>query len=319
MTLTEIRYLVALDQERHFGRAAEACHVSQPTLSIAVKKLEQSLGTELFERTKKGARPTPLGEQIAAKAREVLARTAELEDLVLAGRDQLSGPLAVGTIPSVGPYLLPQFIPLLQRLATRMPLSLHENSAAVLANRLSSGELDVVITTLPFNAPDVVTQPIFDEPMVALLPAGHALAAHQHLDPATLDPKEVLLLAEGDEWRKQVVDAFPQLGKHKGDRLQVQGTTLEMLRHMVASGLGITIVPLAAAQTHFYSQDVLVSRPFLDPAPVRTVALAWRASFPRHKALDVLRQAIQSSSAAYWGYATGRETAGSLLVENKNW
>lgn len=319
MTLTEIRYLVALDQERHFGRAAEACHVSQPTLSIAVKKLEQSLGTALFERTKKGARPTPLGEQIAAKAREILARTAELDDLVSAGRDQLSGPLAVGTIPSVGPYLLPQFIPLLQRLATRMPLSLQENTAGALAHQLSRGELDVVITTLPFSAPDVVTQALFDEPMMALLPAGHALAAHQYLDPTKLDPEDVLLLAEGDAWRDQVLDAFPQLGKHKGARPLVQGTTLEMLRHMVASGLGITIVPLAAAQAHFYSQDILVTRPFVDPAPVRTLALSWRASFPRHQAVDVLRQAIQASSAAYWGYATGKETGGSLLVENKNW
>lgn len=319
MTLTEIRYLVALDQERHFGRAAEICHVSQPTLSIAVKKLEQSLGAALFERTKKGARPTPLGERVAAKAREVLARAAELEDLVQADRDQLSGPLAVGTIASVGPYLLPQFIPLLQRLAARMPLLLQENTAAVLGQLLSAGELDVVITALPFSAPNVVTQPLFDEPMMALLPAGHALTAHQYLDPAKLDPVEVLLLAEGDAWRNQVIDAFPRLGRRNGERPQMQGTTLEMLRHMVASGLGITIVPLAAAQTHIYSQDILVSRPFMDPAPVRTLALAWRASMPRHKAVDLLRQAIQSSSAAYWGYTTGKEADDSLLVENKNW
>ena len=319
MTLTEIHYLVALDQERHFGRAAEACHVSQPTLSIAIKKLERSLGTVLFERTKKGARPTPLGVNVAAKAREILARTAELEDLVATGRDQLSGPLAVGSISSVGPYLLPQFIPLLQRLAPQMPLSLLETTPSVLSHHLSTGKLDVVITTLPFSAPDVVTQPLFDEPMIALLPAGHALSAHQTLDPAKLDPNDVLLLAEGDVWRDQVLDAFPQLAKHKDVRSNIQGSTLEMLRHMVASGLGLTIVPLAAAQTHFYSQDILVSRPFIHPAPTRTLALAWRTSFPRHKALDVLRQAIQSSSAAYWGYATGKETDGSLLVENKNW
>lgn len=323
MTLTELRYVAALVQERHFGRAAALCHVSQPTLSIAIKKLEQSLGSELFERTKKGIRPTPLGERVAEKAREILARSAELDDIIASGREPVSGPLALGVLPSVGPYLLPQFIPLLQRLAPHMPLLLQENTAGRLANQLSTGELDVVITTLPFSAPDVVTQPLFDEPFMALVPAGHPLASQRFVEPAALAPAEVLLMAEGDALREQVLAAFPHLRMpvQRSDARGpgVQGTTLEMLRHMVATGLGVTVVPLSAAQTNYYSDEILVARPFVEPAPSRTLALSWRASFPRHQAVDVLRKAILTSSAAYWRYATGRETAASILVENKNW
>lgn len=319
MTLTELRYLVVLVQEGHFGRAAAACHVTQPTLSIAIKKLEQSVGSPLFERTKKGVRPTPLAERLADKAQTILAQSAELSDLAAQGREPLHGPLALGTSSSVGPYLLPQFIPLLQRLAPRMPLLLQENPANVLANQLRTGELDVVLTALPFSAADVVTQPLFDEPFMALLPAGHPLASKSVLDPAHLNYDEILMLPEGGSLQEQILEAFPNLRARESET-QAQRGTLEMLRHMVATGIGIAIMPLAAAQTHYYSSDIVVARPFAEPVPVRTLALAWRASFPRHQAIDVLRKAILTSSAAYWQYATGKDASeNSLLVENKNW
>ncbi|HEY7884482.1 MAG TPA: hydrogen peroxide-inducible genes activator [Cellvibrionaceae bacterium] len=323
MTLTEFRYIVSLADERHFGRAAQLCQVSQPTLSIAVKKLEQNLGVILFERTREGLQLTSLGKQVVAKARHVLAQTAEISDLVSAGNDPLNGPLAVGVVPCIGPYLLPQFIPHLQRAAPAMPLCLFEGDNRALAKKLRAGELDVVITTLPFSAADTVVQPLFEEPYQLLLPAGHMLAEKKAIAPLDVKPAEVLLMAEGDAFREQVLAAFTHLAEPVAGepvRARVQGSTLETLRHMVASGLGVAIVPMGAAQTAFYSPSVMVSRPFTENAPVRQIALAWRASFPRHQAVDALRKAILASSIAYWRYATGtKPAAAGLLVDNTDW
>jgi LysR family hydrogen peroxide-inducible transcriptional activator len=322
MTLTELRYIVSLGQEKHFGRAAERCHVSQPTLSIAVKKLEQELGVALFERSMAGIQPTPLGEQVILKARRLLEQTVEIKDVVNAGKDPLFGPLAMGILPTIGPYLLPQFIPLLQKLAPRMPLYIEEGNADPLGKKLRSGELDVIITTMPFAESDVVTRILFDEPLVALLPGGHALAAKAALAASDLEPHEVLLLAEGHCFREQVLMAFPHLRPESAAAARpfIQGSTLETLRHMVASGLGITILPLTAAETRSYAPGLLVTRPFVSPAPKRTLALSWRASFPRHKAIDVLREAVEASSLAYWSYSTTRhDVPAGILVENKDW
>lgn len=326
MTLTELRYIIALAQEKHFGRAAEQCHVSQPTLSIAVKKLEQELGVVLFERTKVGIQPTSMGEQVVSKARKLLEQTAEIKDMVNSGKDPLLGPLAVGTLQTIGPYLLPQFIPLLQKLASGMPLYLEEGETAALANKLRSGELDAIITTLPFSQPDIVTQMLFDEPFVVLLPGNHKLAGKSAIAPTDLDPQDMLLLAPGHGFREQVLAAFPHLQPEEIPRpaetvrTSVQGSTLETLRHMVASGLGITILPVTAAEIPLYSPDLLVVRPLVDPAPYRTLALSWRTSFPRHKAIDVLRQAIQATSSAYWNFSTGRDPGlAGVFIENKDW
>ena len=211
MTLTEFRYIVTLAREQHFGRAAEHCNVSQPTLSIAVKKLEDELGVALFERTKLRVITTPLGEQIISKARKVLEQTADIRDIADTGRDQLNSPLAVGAIYTVGPYLMPQFIPLLQELASGMPLYVEEGDSDTLARKLRGGELDAVIVSLPFNEPDVVTQPLFDEPFVVLMPENHRLAAHENIKPEDLSASEVLLLQEGHCFRDQVLEALPQL------------------------------------------------------------------------------------------------------------
>jgi LysR family hydrogen peroxide-inducible transcriptional activator len=322
MTLTELRYIVALAQEQHFGRAAERCHVSQPTLSIAVKKLEEELDATLFERGKQGILPTPLGQRVVAMASEVLEQTARIKDLADADKDQLHGPLALGTLPTVGPYLLPQFIPLLQETAASLSLYVEEGTQSLLAGKLRNGDLDAILITAPFSETDVVTQPLFDEPFMVLLPARHRLASKTVICAEDLDPDEVLLLREGHSFRAQVLAAFPHLNPQGSEsaRALVQGSTLETLRHMVASGLGITILPQAAAEAPLYAPNLLVTRPFADPVPKRTLALAWRVSFPRHKAIDVLRRAIQASSAAYWNYNTARtqENPG-LLVENRDW
>ena len=301
MTLTELRYIVTLAQEQHFGRAADRCYVSQPTLSIAVKKLEDELGVALFERTKSRVQPTPLGEQIVAQAHLVLEQTAAIKDLADAGKDQLSSPLSVGAIFTIGPYLLPKFIPHLQQLASKMPLYVEEGYTHNLRKKLRNGELDVIIVALPFVEPDVVTQALYDEPFVVLMPKDHPLAAKEQVDQADLSHEQLLLLGEGHCFRDQVLTTCPSV-QHASEasanssnvRTAAEGSSLETLRHMVASGLGLTILPASAAESSLYSSDVLVTRPFTEPSPSRTVALAWRASFPRHKAIEALRAAIKA-------------------------
>ena len=322
MTLTELSYVVALAQEQHFGRAAERCHVSQPTLSVAIKKLEEELEVTLFERCKNGVQVTPLGERIVAMAGGVLHQIAAIKDVAAVDQEQLRGPLALGTLPTIGPYLLPQFIPLLQKTAGQLSLYVEEGSQDSLTLKLRNGELDAILVTAPFSEPDVVSQPLFDEPFVLLLPADHPLANKARIAATDLDPAEVLLLAEGDRLRDQVLTAFPSLGRVSagpGAKL-LPGSTLEALRHMVASKLGLTILPQTAAEAPVYGPDLLTTRPFESPVPKRTLILAWRVSFPRHKAIDVLRRTIQASSSAFWNYNTTRtqDTPG-VLVENRNW
>jgi LysR family transcriptional regulator, hydrogen peroxide-inducible genes activator len=317
MTLTELSYVVALAQEQHFGRAAERCHVSQPTLSIAVKKLEEELDVTLFERCKNGVQITPLGVRIVAMAGGVLHQVAAIKDIAADDRDQLVGPLALGTLPTIGPYLLPQFIPLLQKTAGQLSLYVEEGSQESLTLKLRNGELDAILVTAPFSEPDVVSQVLFDEPFVLLLPADHHLANKSVIGAADLDAAEVLLPGEGDRFRDQVLAAFPHLSPLRNS---MRGSTLESLRHMVASKLGVTILPQTAAETPVYAADLLVTRHFENPAPKRTLILAWRVSFPRHKAIDVLRRTIQAGSSAFWNYNTVRtQDAPGVLVENRNW
>src|ERR1044071_3336208 len=190
MTLTELRYIVALAQEQHFGRAAERCHVSQPTLSIAVKKLEDELGI-LFERGKQKILPTPLGHKIVAMASRVLEQAAAIKDVAEADKDQIEGPLALGTLPTIGPYLLPQFIPLLQETSNKLSLYVEEGSVADLAGKLRNGDLDAMLVTAPFAEADVVVQPLFDEPFMLLMPADHRLASKLKIEAADLHAAEL--------------------------------------------------------------------------------------------------------------------------------
>lgn len=323
MTLTELRYIVVLSQELNFRRAAALCHVSQPTLSIAVKKLEDELGVALFERAKAQVQLTAMGRQIVERAQRMLEQAADIRDLANSGHNQLVGPLAVGTLPTIGPYLLPQFIPLLSRLAEQMPLYVEEDSAQGLAKKLRHGDLDVLIVTSPFQEADVVTQVLFDEPFVLLMPAKHPLSHKSTIEAADLVRSEVLLPAEGHCFREQVLAAFPglqQADKQRSQSNAARANSLETLRHMVASGLGMAVLPMAAAQSPLYAPHLLVTRPFAEPAPSRQLLLAWRASFPRHRAIDVLRRAVQACSPAYWRFSTERDTqVPGVLVDNRDW
>lgn len=299
MTLTELRYIVALHQTGHFGKAADRCHVSQPTLSIAIKKLEDELDVPLFERGRNHIRATPLGLKIVEQAQAVLHEANQIRELADQGKDPLGSRLSVGAIFTVGPYLFPSFVPELYRLAPGMPLYIEESYTAVLRERLRAGELDAIIIALPFTEPDVVTQTLYEEPFVVVMPGDHPLAKLECITQVALEAETVLLLGEGHCFRDQVLAACPAVNRvlsNADAQLQsvVEGSSLETLKHMVASRLGITILPLSAAQIAPYGAGTLAIRPFAAPVPMRTVALAWRASFPRHRAVDVVSQAIRS-------------------------
>jgi LysR family hydrogen peroxide-inducible transcriptional activator len=298
MTLTELRYIVAVARERHFGRAAKACFVSQPTLSIAIKKLEDELGVQIFERLAGEVTLTPVGKQIADQAQHTLEAAESVRLVAQQGKDQLAGPLKIGAIHTIGPYLYPELIPLLRKRAPKMPLVVEENYTAVLAEKLKRGELDVIIIALPFQEQGIVTLPIYTEPFVVLMPAAHPLTQRKTLKSALLRDETVLLLGSGHCFRDQVLEACPECLPRPGleGHLQqtVEGSSLETIRHMVVSGLGITVLPCTAAGADRYSQRLLAIRRFAPPTPTRTVALAWRVSFSRPGVIDVIRDAVAS-------------------------
>jgi len=300
MTLTELRYIVALARERHFGRAAEACFVSQPTLSIAVKKLEEELGVALFERGKTEVGVTPVGERIVEQARRVLDEMEGVKRLAQQARDPLDGPLRIGAIYTVGPYLFPRLVPILHETAPRMPLVIEENYTARLRERLLAGELDAVIACLPFEEPGVVTLPLYDEPFLVMAPQGHAWTKREAVPINDLSNETVLLLGAGHCFRDQVVAACPSCvgppAAEGGLQKAVEGSSLETIRYMVASGMGVTVLPCTAvAGPGEFSSRLTAVRPFTDP-PQRRVALAWRVTYPRPQAIEALRQAIRAAA-----------------------
>jgi LysR family hydrogen peroxide-inducible transcriptional activator len=296
MTLTELRYIVAVARERHFGRAAEACFVSQPTLSVAVKKLEEELGVTLFERGGGDVAVTPIGEQIVAQAQRVLEEAAVVKELAKQGKDPLAGPLKVGVIFTIGPYLLPKLIPILHRRAPQMPLLIEESYTATLAEMLKRGEIDLAIVALPFEEPGITTQPVYDEQFVVTVPKDHPWAARKSIRADELAKESLLLLGTGHCFRDQVLNACPALNRSSATpgsiQKTVEGSSLETIRLMVASGLGLTVMPASAVPAKQAARDLLAYVPFAKPVPDRRVVIAWRKSFPRPRAIAALRQAI---------------------------
>lgn len=288
MTLTELRYIVTLAKERHFGRAAEKCFVSQPTLSVAVKKLEGELNVAIFERSKSSVSPTPLGEKVIQQADKVLAEARILKELAETGKDQLSSPLKVGAIFTIGPYLFPHLVPQVHQQAPHMSLFIEESYTAVLRRQLRDGELDAIIVALPFTEPDVMTRPLYDESFVVVMRKDHELAKLDAIQADMLTEHNLLLLGEGHCFRDQVLELCPALIQQRNNNVGsvTQGSSLETLKYMVATGLGITVLPESAVGN--LDAKIITTRPFASPAPSRTVALAWRASFPRGQAIDLL-------------------------------
>lgn len=292
MTLTELRYIVMLARERHFGRAAEKCHVSQPTLSVALKKVEHKYGVILFERTPSEVRLTPTGEQIARQAERVLEEAGRLKEIAQQGKDPLIGALRLGVIYTIAPYLLPRLVPALNARAPHMPMYLQENFTVNLGEQLRRGDLDAIIVALPFSEPGIVSRPVYDEPFCVVMPMHHPMAKQAAIPPDQIAGENLLLLGQGNCFRDQVVQACPHLSEPGGANGALEGSSLETVRHMVASGVGISVVPISAAKSWPQNGSLLQYRDFTQPAPFRRVGIAWRASFPRPQAIDVLRAAI---------------------------
>lgn len=294
MTLTELKYIVAVARERHFGRAAEKCFVSQPTLSVAIKKLEDELGIALFERGAAEVTVTPVGQRVVEQAQRVLEETDVIKHLAAQGKDELAGPLRFGAIYTIGPYLMPQLIPLLHKRAPKMPLLIQENFTAKLAGMLKNGDLDLIILSLPFAEPGIVTQAVYDEPFRVVMPADHAWTKKARIPAADLCRENLLLLSSGNCFRDQVLQTCSGVTRATNDSLQqsLEGSSLETIRHMVASGAGITVLPSSAAEAKTTENRLTAVRPFASPEPSRRVALAWRRSFPRPRAMGAVRDAI---------------------------
>ena len=296
MTLTELKYIVALARERHFGRAADACFVSQPTLSVAIKKLEEELGTQIFERRTNEVTVTPAGERIVGQAQKVLDEAGRVREIARQGRDPLMGPLRLGIIYTIGPYLLPGLVRQLLKDAPSMPLLLTENFTVKLLELLRNGEVDVAIMALPLPDTGLVTQAVYDEPFTIAVPSAHPWARRKSIPSEDLKKETMLLLGAGHCFRDQVLEVCPELSRFsssaEGIQKTFEGSSLETIRHMVGSGLGVTVLPTTSVPLKPGRDSLLAYIPFKAPAPDRRVVLAWRKSFTRLPAIEVLRQAI---------------------------
>lgn len=289
MTLNELRYLVAVAQERNFGRAAQKCFVSQPALSVAVQKLEVELGAKVFERRKNEVTITSVGERIVEQAQRVLEEAARVREIAQAGRNQLVGTLRLGVIYTVAPYLLPDLIPALHDRAPQMPLDIEENLTENLELSLKAGRIDAAIIALPFAPSGVVTEFLYEEPFQVVVPSTHKWARRKSVGPDELAGEDTILLNVGHCFRDQILESCPEL--NRADAHVPRTNSLETVRNMVASGLGISVLPRDALTPRYHSRMV-VAVPFTKPVPTRRVALAWRRSFPRSAAMIAIREAV---------------------------
>jgi len=297
MTLTELRYIVAVARERHFGRAASACFVSQSTLSIGVRKLEGELGVPLFERSRNEVTLTQKGQQIVEQAQRVLEEVDVIRQLSESEKGPLVGALRLGAIHTIGPYLFPGLIPALHEQAPEMPLLVQENYTANLTTLLKQGQLDAIIISYPYDEPGIDTLPLYDEPFVVVVPSAHPWAAKKNIPREILPEENIMLLGAGNCFRDQVLDFCPDClqasQKDIGLQQTLEGSSLETIRHMVMSGIGISVFPATAAGAHEYSHRLLAVKRLQGKQPLRRVALAWRKSFPRRKAIETVTEAIQ--------------------------
>jgi LysR family transcriptional regulator, hydrogen peroxide-inducible genes activator len=309
MTLTELKYIVALAREKHFGHAAEACHVSQPTLSVAIKKLEEELEIKLFERNASEVTVTPLGEEIVQQAQSVLEQSAKIRDIAKRGKDPLAGALKLGIIYTIGPYLLPDLVRQAIALTPQMPLMLQENFTVKLLEMLRTGEIDCAIMAEPFPDTGLATAALYDEPFMAAVPNQHPLAARSSVTAEMLKQETMLLLGNGHCFRDHVLEVCPEFARFSSDaegiRKSFEGSSLETIKHMVAAGMGITLVPrLSVPKDALQStlrrratdENFVKYLPITDavgtPPPQRRVVLAWRRSFTRYEAIAALRNAV---------------------------
>jgi LysR family transcriptional regulator, hydrogen peroxide-inducible genes activator len=309
VTLTELKYIVAVAREKHFGKAAEACHVSQPTLSLAIKKLEEELDMKIFERSASEVTVTALGQEVVQQAQSVLEQAAEIKEIAKRGKDPLAGPLRLGVIYTIGPYLLPDLVRQVIDHIPQMPLMLQENFTVRLLEMLRTGEIDCAILAEPFPDTGLAVAPLYDEPFMAALPRKHPLAGDASLTTDQLKNETMLLLGTGHCFRDHVLEVCPEFARFasrtEGIRKSFEGSSLETIKHMVAAGMGVTLVPrlsvppeaITAPEVKSVNGDAHVRYlPIVDPhgglPPTRRVVLVWRRSFTRYEAIAALRNAV---------------------------
>lgn len=324
MTLTELKYIVAVARERHFGKAADACHVSQPTLSLAIKKLEEELDLKLFERSATEVTVTPLGNEVVLQAQSVLEQAANIKEIAKRGKDPLAGALKLGVIYTIGPYLLPDLVRHVIAKTPQMPLMLQENFTVKLLELLRTGELDCAILAEPFPDTNLAVAPLYDEPFLAAMPVDHPFTKQSSITVEQLKAETMLLLGTGHCFRDHVLEVCPEFarfsndssGNNVGIRKSFEGSSLETIKHMVAAGMGVTLVPRLSVpasaiessraiaenstknlKAKSQAEDALVVyRPITDDKralpPTRRVVLVWRKSFTRYEAIAALRNAI---------------------------
>jgi LysR family hydrogen peroxide-inducible transcriptional activator len=305
MTLTELKYIVAVAREKHFGKAAEACFVSQPTLSVAIKKLEDELEVKLFERSANEVTITPLGEDIVRQAQSVLEQAAAIKEIAKRGKDPLAGPLKLGVIYTIGPYLLPDLVRQAIARTPQMPLMLQENFTVKLLEMLRTGEIDCAIMAEPFPDTGLALAALYDEPFLAAVPSTHPLSSKQYITAQELKSETMLLLGTGHCFRDHVLEVCPEFARFSSDaegiRKSFEGSSLETIKHMVAAGMGVTLVPRLSVPKEALQprpkrrkedQAFVKYIPFEGDPPTRRVVLAWRRSFTRYEAIAALRNAI---------------------------
>jgi LysR family hydrogen peroxide-inducible transcriptional activator len=290
LKLKDLRYLVAVADLRHFGRAAARCFVSQPTLSAQLKKLEQSLGVQLIERAPHQVALTPAGEEIVARARRIIEASDEMVTLARSQRDPLAGRLRLALLPTIGPYLLPQVAPLIRTSLPRLELHLYEHQTVPMLEKLHAGELDLGILALPVALDGLEARELYREPFTVALPDGHALAGRAALRVADLKGERLLLLEDGHCLRDQALEVCSKVGVR--EQQDFRATSLETLRQMVAAGAGVTLLPELAGRGAYRNARGVALRPFAKPAPVRHIGAVWRKSTARRAAIEALCKLI---------------------------
>jgi LysR family transcriptional regulator, hydrogen peroxide-inducible genes activator len=292
--LKDLRYLVAVADARHFGRAAEKCFVSQPTLSAQLKKLEDYLGVQLIERQPKNVTLTEAGEQIVARARRMLEASEEVVTLARAHRDPLAGRLRLALLPTIGPYLLPRVSQPIRKSLPRLELRLYEYQTEQMLAKLETGEIDLGILALPVDAEGFETQELYTEAFTVAVPDQHRLAKRDSVRVDDLNGETLLLLEDGHCLRDQALEVCSRVDLHESQ--DFRATSLETLRQMVATGAGITLLPELASRGAYGNARGVVIRPFTRPAPVRHVGGVWRKTSARRAAIDALCKLIAQNA-----------------------
>lgn len=289
MNLRALKYLIKLAELQHFSRAADACFVSQPTLSTQIRKLEEELGVQLVERAPRNIQLTPVGKEVVARARHVLRDVEQIYSAARRSRDPETGTLRLGLFPTLAPYLLPHVVPGIRARFPQLKLELAEEKTADILRMLEDGELDAGLVALPVDDDSLEKEVLFEEPFIMAIPESHPLADKASIDLADLEGSELLLLEDGHCLRDQALEVCALANAR--ERVDFHATSMETLRQMVAADVGVTLLPVMAVRPPIANTQGIVLRPFTEPAPRRTIALLWRRTSPLG---DLLRRLSDS-------------------------